>query len=53
MRKSVKREYEYHRRYDYANFYGFSNAHANIGFVKRRARRRFRHKFNKGIYLEY
>lgn len=44
MRKSVKREYELDRSYDYAESYGFPNAKQNVGFVKRRARRRFRHQ---------
>ena len=43
MRKSVKREKELDRTYDYADAYGFANAAANVGFVKRRARRRLRH----------
>ena len=43
MRKSVKREKELDRTYDYADFCGYSNAASNVGFVKRRARRRLRH----------
>lgn len=43
MRKSVKREKELDRTYDYAEAYGFANAAANVGFVKRRARRKLRH----------
>ena len=43
MRKSVKREKELDRTYDYADSCGYSNAAANVGFVKRRARRRLRH----------
>lgn len=45
MRKSQKREYEFHRSFDYADSYGFKNTKRNVGFVKRSARRRFRHKF--------
>lgn len=48
MRKSIKREYELDRKYDYDDSYGFHNAKDNVGFVKRRARRRFRH-INKKI----
>lgn len=43
MRKSVKREKELDRSYDYSEAFGFANAAANVGFVKRRARRRLRH----------
>ena len=43
MRKSVKREKELDRTYDYADSWGYSDAAANVGFVKRRARRRLRH----------
>ena len=43
MKKSTKKEKELDRSYDYADAYGFSNAAANVGFVKRRARRRLRH----------
>jgi len=43
MKKSTKKEKELDRAYDYADAYGFSNAAANVGFVKRRARRRLRH----------
>lgn len=43
MRKSVKREKELDRTYDYADARGYANAAANVGFVKRRARRRLRH----------
>lgn len=43
MRKSIKREYELNRSYDYGESRGFNNAKENVGFVKRRARRRFRH----------
>lgn len=52
MRKSNKREYELDRAYDYADSYGFHNAKANVGFVKRRARRRLRHQ-NKSILNRY
>lgn len=43
MKKSTKKEKELDRAYDYSDAYGFSNAAANVGFVKRRARRRLRH----------
>ena len=43
MKKSTKKEKELDRAYDYADAYGFSNAAANVRFVKRRARRRLRH----------
>ena len=43
MNKSVKKQKELDRTYDYADARGFSNAAANVGFVKRRARRRLRH----------
>lgn len=46
MRKSIKREYELDRSYDYDDSYGFHNAKENVGFVKRKARRRFRHSKN-------
>lgn len=49
MRKSNKREYELDRSYDYAESYGFHNAKANVGFVKRRARRRFRHQTKSNL----
>ena len=42
MRKSIKREYELDRSYDYAEAYGFKNTQRNVGLVKRRAHRRFR-----------
>lgn len=46
MNKSVKKQKELDRSYDYAEAYGFSNAAANVGFVKRRARRKLRHDEN-------
>ena len=42
MRKSVKREYEIDRSYDYAESYGFSNTTRNVGFVKKRSHKRLR-----------
>jgi hypothetical protein len=42
MRKSVKREYELDRSYDYSEAYGFKNTKRNVGFVKKRAHKRFR-----------
>lgn len=52
MRKSVKKEKELDRSYDYADAYGFANAAANIGFVKRRARRKLRHDEKKQLLKE-
>jgi hypothetical protein len=52
MRKSVKKEKELDRSYDYADAYGFSNAAANVGFVKRRARRKLRHDEKKQLLKE-
>lgn len=52
MKKSIKREKELDRAYDYADGYGFSNAAANVGFVKRRARRRLRHNEKKQLIKE-
>lgn len=52
MRRSVKREKELDRTYDYADAYGFANAAANVGFVKRRARRRLRHDEKKQLRLD-
>lgn len=52
MRKSQKRDYELDRTYDYDDAYGFANAAANVGFVKKRARRRFRHQKKKECYIE-
>ena len=51
MRKSVKREKELDRKYDYADSYGYANAAANVGFVKRRARRRLRHNEKNELQL--
>ena len=42
MRKSVKREYELDRSYDYGEAYGFKNTKRNVGFVKRRSHKRLR-----------
>jgi hypothetical protein len=42
MRKSVKREYELDRSYDYAEAYGFKNTARNVGLVKKRAHKRLR-----------
>lgn len=52
MRKSVKREKELDRSYDYAEAYGFSNAAANVGFVKRRANRKIRHDAKRVLEKE-
>ena len=43
MRRSLKREKELDRSYDFADSVGFSNAAKNVGFVKRRANRKIRH----------
>lgn len=51
MKKSVKKEKELDRSYDYADAYGFSNAAANVGFVKRRARRKLRHDEKRELIL--
>lgn len=42
MRKSVKREYELDRSYDYSEAYGFKNTKRNVGLVKKRAHKRLR-----------
>ena len=42
MRKSVKREKELDRTYDYADAVGYHDAAKNVGFVKRRANRKMR-----------
>lgn len=42
MRKSVKREYELDRSYDYSESYGFRNTKQNVGFVKKRSHKRLR-----------
>lgn len=42
MRKSVKRECELDRSYDYSEAYGFKNTKRNVGLVKRRAHKRLR-----------
>lgn len=50
MRKSVKREYELDRSYDYSEAYGFKNTKQNVGFVKKRSHKRLRllaRKLNK------
>lgn len=51
MKKSTKKEKELDRSYDYADAYGFSNAAANVGFVKRKARRRLRHDEKRELLL--
>ena len=52
MKKSLKKEKELDRSYDYADAYGFANAAANVGFVKRRARRRIRHTEKQQLIKE-
>lgn len=52
MKKSVKKGKELDRSYDYADAYGFANAAVNVGFVKRRARRKFRHDEKKQLLKE-
>lgn len=47
MRKSVKREYELDRVYDYADSVGFHNTKRNVGFVKRRSHRRLRRQMKE------
>lgn len=42
MKKSVKREYELDRSYDYSEAYGFKNTKRNVGLVKRRTHKRLR-----------
>lgn len=49
MRKSIKREYELDRSYDYGDAYGFKNAKANVGFVKRRSHRRIRQQNKRTV----
>ena len=49
MRKSVKREYELDRSYDYADAYGFKHTKRNVGFVKKRSHRRLRRQLNTSI----
>ena len=49
MRKSVKREYELDRSYDYAESYGFKNTKRNVGFVKHRAHKRLRRQLKKNM----
>lgn len=49
-RKSVKREYELDRSFDYDDAYGFPNTRNNVGFVKRRARKRLRKNGKKTCY---
>lgn len=52
MEKSVKKQKELDRSYDYSEAYGFSNAAANVGFVKRRARRKIRHDEKRELKKE-
>lgn len=49
MRKSVKREYELDRSYDYSESYGFKSTKQNVGFVKKRAHRRLRQQLKATI----
>lgn len=42
MRKSVKREYELDRSYDYSDAYGFSNTKSTVRLVKKRSHKRLR-----------
>lgn len=44
MRKSIVREYELDRTYDFGDARGFRKTKSNVGLVKRRARRRYRHQ---------
>lgn len=50
MRKSQKREYELDRKYDYGDAWGYAKPKNHVGFVKRRARRRFRHQNKQFCY---
>lgn len=50
MRKSIKREYELDRSYDYEESYGFKNVKRNVGFVKRRAHKRLRQQLKNRDY---
>lgn len=52
MRKSVKREYEIDRSYDYAEAYGFRPTKKNIGLVKKRAHKRLRKQILKREFLD-
>lgn len=52
MRKSVKREKELDRSYDYADSVGFKRAAKNVGFVKCRANRRLRHDTKRIVRKE-
>jgi hypothetical protein len=52
MRKSVKREYELDRTYDYADAWGYVKPKNNVGYVKKRARRRLR-RDDKNLCQEY
>ena len=47
MRKSVKREYELDRTYDFADSIGFRHSSKNVGFVKRRSHRRLRRQMKE------
>lgn len=49
MRKSQKREKELDRAYDFGDAKGFHNAAANVGFVKCRSARRFRHNNRRSL----
>lgn len=52
MRKSVKREKELDRTYDYADSVGYHDAAKNVGFVKRRANRKIRHDYKRDTKKE-
>lgn len=47
MHKSVKKDYELDRSYDYAESYGFKNTKRNVGLVKKRSHRRLRRNYKK------
>ena len=49
MNKSVRKQKELDRKYDYADARECANAAANVRFVKRRARRKLRHDENKQL----
>ena len=52
MRKSVKREYELDRAYDFADFKGTRHSSERVGIVKRRARRRLRQQLKPSLNKE-
>jgi hypothetical protein len=49
LRKSVKREYELDRSYDYDDSVGFKNTKRNVGLVKKRSHKRLRQQLKSKI----